>query len=163
MQILPDVVKIEGRLVTLPSSITMLLSEMESSTQVHALVYNAQELGLIPKKHEFDYSMNVPFSESLEKELLCLERKQGAGNMGNESIDHECAHEGLSRLAQLNTKELVNLSRVLYLKKTFPELNDDEQELQEKARKTFFLSKDKFINVMNIFQSKEMRLTLSEA
>jgi len=130
----------------------------ESTTRIHALIFNAQQLEVIPQRYKFDYSMNIPFSEDLEEELLNMKKDGRAqGGPDNELCTLKNNNEGLLKLSRLDTEELVNLSRLLYLKQTFPEL-DNKEQLQEKARRLFFIDEDRFTNIMDTFKSKGMCL-----
>lgn len=110
----------------------------ESNTKLHAIVFIAQEINIIGKnEYNFDYSLNLPFSESLERDYLMLrdegfvyEDEEGhivVNDQLNESvnasqidkIDKLIDEEKISILQKLSifeTKDLINI--VVYYHRT---------------------------------------------
>lgn len=139
------------------------VKHFESRAELHAIVFIAQEIELISKKeYDFDYSLNLPFSESLERDYLIL-RDEGLvwedeeGHIrANESLSLDCtdkliADEKVSVLRELSaidTKDLINVSRVLYLRKAYPDIKD-QNKLGEKAKNMFFISSQSFKNIFD--------------
>ncbi len=147
------------------------VKEFESITQLHALIFVAQELGYIPKEYEFNHSLNLPFSETLECDFLFLLHDQflREGLSGEfiveqlEIKDNGMVNiNGIENLSKRKVIELLNMSRVLYLADRFPELKDDNIKLEEKARRTFLISKDSIQGIFDQFKMLSPNLRFSE-
>lgn len=100
-----------------------------SDSITHALVYIGQELGQLNSNYEFDFTLNIPFSEQLEVDLL----------IGNFTL----CYSFIERITYLLTpQELRDMARVLYLRKRFPTLSDNT--LKCKALDIFYMPEDRF-------------------
>lgn len=156
----------------------------ESNTKLHAIVFIAQEINIIGKnEYNFDYSLNLPFSESLERDYLMLrdegfvyEDEEGhivVNDQLNESvnasqidkIDKLIDEEKISILQKLSifeTKDLINISRLIYLRKVYPDIKDDSNKLEEKARNMFFISNQSFKDIFNRLNNLHANLAFGE-
>lgn len=148
----------------------------ESKAKLHALVFIAQEMNLVNKKqYEFDYSLNLPFSESLERDYLILhdagfvcENEEGYivanGSLDVKDVEKIIANDKLQVLEELSAfsaKDLINISRLLYLRKTYPEINNEEK-LSEKAKAMFFISGQSFRDIFNRLNASKLKLVFGE-
>ena len=105
----------------------LLANSFSSNIHLHAYIFLAQELGLIPSEYVFDYSFNIPFSEKLEYEFMLLksdgiirEVDNGKKIIVNNQQPYQILNltsqqvEKLRIIAALEEAPLVNLSRLLF-------------------------------------------------
>ncbi len=133
--------------------IFVLGKQFDSSTHLHSLIYIAQELKLIPNLYDFDYSLNIPFSEKLEEELLVAKseniivdanngkRLQVAEGLSKEELSdiNKAQAEQFNELFVIDSNTVENVAQLLYIMKNNPELvkKENEEQLLKKARYTF--------------------------
>ena len=146
-------------------NVASIVEKFESITELHTLIFVAQELGFIPKTYEFDYSLNLPFSEALERDFVFLlyeEKFFKEGLSGEYIVDRKNSsisekqsdffnENGIEKLSQCNVTELLNMSRVLYLADKFPKLKDNDIKF-EKIRRTFLINSDSIQNIFKQFK-----------
>lgn len=142
---------------------TILVAKgFDSIIHLHAYIYLAQELNIIPQEYSFDYSLNIPFSKRVENEfsILCWEGfivevengmrfkvpaeklNRGFQVIGTQQISR------LEKIASLDPETLINMAHLLYLLKINPELKEqeDRKDFQRKASRTFFMNLTTFNN-----------------
>ena len=136
--------------------IILLGKHFDSSTHLHSLVYFAQELKIIPRVYDFDYNLNIPFSEKLDEELLVLKAENIVEDVNNgkrlqaveELSDGELSYltkeqaEQLKDIFSIDSSTLVNIARLYYLINNNPDFWEEEnaEKLSSKARRTFLMS-----------------------
>ncbi len=134
-----------------------IAKSFDSVIHLHAYVFLAQKLGVIPGNYVFDYSLNIPFSKKLEEEFAILSQEGFIVEVDNGTkfeLPAKKAGEGLhvieekqaiqlEKIASLDAKIAVNIAHLFYLKEITPEfenLKENKENFQKKARRTFFMN-----------------------
>lgn len=156
-------------------SIISTSETIKSYTMLHVITFIAQKFNLIPQVYDFDYSLNLPFSEALEKDYLLLreegfiiENEEGLIEVDaeqkkplKEMFSKEQAAE-IKKLSSLDLKTLIDISRLMYLCEKYPETCKDRFMLEEKARHTFFITSQTFKRVFEQFINIKSNIVFGE-
>ncbi len=146
--------------------LTSLFKEIDSNSRLHSFVYLAQKIGgWKGTAYHFDFALNVPFSPELEDDFMRLQKTGAVKCTENGYVVVESVFsapgdgnlELLKKLADGETRFLVDLSRLVYLVETG---SDPEIPLEERARKFFLMGREKFKELMA--RARSLKLVLGE-